>query len=156
MTLTEFSDALSATAFSNYLQTTEALIPLLQSVHIVAVSVLFAAALMVDLRVLGTGLKSETLSAVAARFIPSIWVCIAILLVTGALLIVAEPGRTLGNSSFYLKMACLVAAIIVTLWLRGFARGSKPVTALSTAGAVVSLLLWTTIIVAGRYIAYTT
>ena len=156
MTVAEFSDWLSSTAASQFIQVTGGLIPGLQTIHIVSIAVLFSAALMVDLRVLGTGLKSESLQAVANRFIPSIWVCIVILLVTGVLLIVAEPGRTLSNPSFYLKMSCLVVAIIVTLWLRAFARGSRPVTGLPVLAAIVSLLLWMTIIVSGRYIAYTT
>jgi hypothetical protein len=156
MTTAEFSDWLSATPISQYIQVTEGLIPSLQTIHIVCVAVTFTAALMVDLRVLGTGLRSESLRAVSDRFIPSIWVCIVILLVTGALLIVAEPARTLSNPSFYLKLTALFFAILVTLWLKGFAQGSRPVTGLPVAAAIVSLLLWMTIIVAGRYIAYTT
>ena len=156
MTIAEFSDWLSTTAISQYIQVTEGVIPALQTVHIVCVAVVFAAALMVDLRVLGTGLKSETLKAVAERFIPSIWVCIVILLCTGALLIVAEPGRTLANPSFYLKLTALFLAIVVTLWLKGFAQGSRPVSGLPVVAAIVSMLLWMTVIVAGRYIAYTT
>jgi hypothetical protein len=156
MTIAEFSESLSATAVSQFIQTTDGLIPSLQTVHIICIAVLWGSALMVDLRVLGTGLKSESLRAVADRFIPPIWVCIPILLVTGVLLIVAEPGRTLTNPSFYLKMVSLILAIFVTLYLRGFARGAKPVTGLPVALAILSMLLWMTIIVAGRYIAYTT
>jgi len=156
MTIAEFSDWLSTTAASQYIQVTDGVIPALQTVHIVCVAVVFAAAVMVDLRVLGTGLKSETLKAVAERFIPSIWVCIVILLATGALLIVAEPGRTLANPSFYLKLTALFLAIVVTLWLKGFAQGSRPVSGLPVVAAIVSMLLWMTVIVAGRYIAYTT
>jgi hypothetical protein len=156
MTIAEFSEWLSATSISQFIQVTNGLISSLQTVHIIAIAVLFASALMVDLRILGSGLKSESLRAVADRFIPSIWVCLVVLLLTGALLITAEPGRTLSNPSFYLKMISLLLAIIVTLWLRSFARGSKPVTALPVIAALVSLLLWMTIIVTGRYIAYTT
>ena len=154
MTVMEFSDWLSATSASQFIQVTTWVIPSLQTVHILTLALLFASALMVDLRVLGTGLRSESLRAVADRFIPTIWPCLVVLLITGSLLIVAEPARTLGNPAFYLKMICLAAAIIVTLWLRAFARGSRPVGGLASVLAVVSLLLWATIIVAGRYIAY--
>jgi hypothetical protein len=156
MTTAEFSDWLSATPVSQYIQVTDGLIPALQTVHIVCVAVTFTAALMVDLRVLGTGLKSESLKAVSDRFIPSIWVCMVILLATGALLIVAEPARTLSNPSFYLKLTALFLASVVTLWLKGFAQGSRPVTGLPVLAAIASMLLWITVIVCGRYIAYTT
>ena len=154
MTVIEFSDWLSATPASQFIQVTTWIIPAVQTVHILALALLFASALMVDLRVLGTGLRSESLQSVADRFIPTIWPCLLVLLVTGSLLIVAEPGRTLGNPAFYLKMTCLAAAIIVTLWLRAFARGSRPIGVMASLLAVVSLLLWSTIIIAGRYIAY--
>lgn len=155
MSVETFSEWLSATPVSQFIQVTTGVIPTLQTIHIICVSVLFAGALMVDLRVLGAGLRSETLDAVARRFIPSIWVCIVILLATGALLIIAEPARTLGNLSFYIKLVAIFVAILVTLWLRSFARGSRPVTGLPAAAAVLSILLWMVVIVAGRYIAYT-
>ncbi|MEN9705875.1 MAG: hypothetical protein RLZZ393_1754 [Pseudomonadota bacterium] len=154
MTIDDFSQWLSAGAASQFIQVTPGIIPALQTVHILCVAVLFAAALMVDLRILGSGLRDEPLRAVADRFIPSIWRCIPVLLATGALLIVAEPARTLTNPSFFLKLCALAAAIAVTLALQAFARGSSRVGALQVAGAFASLLLWATVIVAGRYIAY--
>lgn len=156
MSIDDFSEWLSATATSQYIQVTPGIIPGLQSIHIICVAVLFAAAIMLDLRILGSGLRSEPLRAVADRFVPSILGCIPILLVTGSLLIVAEPARTLSNPSFYLKLCALALAILVTLGLRAFARGQKPVGGWQVAGAIASLLLWATVIVAGRYIAYTT
>jgi tryptophan-rich sensory protein len=155
MSIDSFSEWLSATPLSQFIQVTNGIIPSLQTIHIICVAVLFTGALMVDLRILGSGLRSESLKAVADRFIPPIWVCIAILLVTGSLLIVAEPGRTLSNFSFYVKLVALFFAILVTLWLKGFAQGARPVTGLPVLAAIVSILLWMTIIVAGRYIAYT-
>lgn len=155
MTIDDFSEWLSATAPSQYIQVTPGIIAGLQCVHIVCVAILFASALMLDLRILGSGLRTEPLRAVADRFVPSIWGCLAVLLATGTLLIVAEPARTLSNPSFYLKLCTLAVAIAVTLGLRAFARGQRPVGTLQVIGAIASLLLWATVIVAGRYIAYT-
>jgi hypothetical protein len=156
VSIDDFSEWLSATAPSQYIQVTPGIIPGLQSVHIVCVAVLFAGAFLFDLRVLGSGMRSEPLRAVADRFVPSIWACVLVLLATGSLLIVAEPARTLSNPSFYLKLCALALALLVTLGLRAFARGQKPVGALQVIAALASILLWATVIVAGRYIAYTT
>lgn len=154
MTVFEFSDWLSATAPSQAIQVHSWAIPSIQTTHIISLAVLFSSALMVDLRVLGSGLRSEPLQAVAQRFLPALWGALLVLLVTGTLLIIAEPGRTLGNPAFYFKMTCLVLAIIVTLWLQRFSRSSRPVTGLPVALACVSLALWAAIIVSGRLIAY--
>ena len=152
--MTELSEVMAATSASQYSQVHSWAIPSIQCVHIMALAVLFSSALMVDLRVLGTGLRTQSLQVVAARFLPPIWVCLVVLLISGGALILAEPGRTISNPVFYTKMSLLVAAIIVTLWLRAFAKGSRPTAALQVVLALVSLLLWSAIIVAGRYIAY--
>lgn len=154
MTLSDFSEGLAATPVSQFIQVTGWAIPSLQTVHILSLAILFASALMVDLRVMGTGLRAESLQSVASRFLPPIWICLVVLLLSGSLLIVAEPGRTVGNPVFYLKMGLLIVAIAVTLVLRSFAKNQRPIAALQLALASFSLLLWASIIVAGRYIAY--
>ena len=155
MTIDEFSNWLSDTAPSRFIQTTDGIIPALQTVHILCVATLFASALVVSLRVLGGGLRSEAPAAVARRFIPPIWVCLVVLLSTGLPLIVAEPGRTLGNPSFTVKLVAIGLAVAVTLALDARARSASPVGAGQRMLAVLVLLLWSTVIVAGRYIAYT-
>ena len=152
--ITALSDWLAGTALSNYFQVTLWIIPAMQTVHILCLAVLLAGAVLVDLRILGRGLRSEPLSAVASRFLPAITPLVLVLLVTGIILIIAEPGRTLTNPAFYLKMTCLVLALGVTAIRGRFAATDARPTALPMALAVLSMLLWTTIIVAGRYIAY--
>jgi hypothetical protein len=149
-----FNEWLSATAFSQAIQTHFWAIPTLQIVHIVCLAVLFASALMLTLRVLGKAWREQPAGDIAARFTPPIWVCLVILLITGAMLISAEPGRTLTNYSFYLKMSMLVVAIALTLTVSSAARRST-LGGAHRGMAVISMLLWAGIIVAGRYIAYT-
>ena len=155
MDLIEFSDWLAATGPSQFIQTRMAAIPTLQTVHIVALSLLFAAALVVALRFFGRGLAAEPLHALAQRFVRIIWLLIVLLAVTGLLLIAAEPHRTLGNAMFYAKMFMLVLAIVVTAWLATVARREhERVSGLHRAGAALTILLWIGIMFAGRLIAY--
>ncbi|MFM1885046.1 MAG: hypothetical protein RL026_203 [Pseudomonadota bacterium] len=155
MTLIEFSEWLSGTPFSQVIQSTMWMIPGLQTVHILALAVLFASAMVMALRVFGRGLAMEKVASVATRFSRPIWLALLLLALSGALLITAEPGRTLGNPAFNLKMLCLVAVVLVTLVLQSHLRRDRPPGALQAVLAVVSIGLWTTIIVAGRLIAYT-
>jgi len=153
--LAAINDWLMSTSLSQLIQTTSWAIPGIQVVHIVCLATLFALALNVSLRVAGRGLAAEPLASLAGRFVPAIWICLAVLLLSGVLLIVAEPFRTITNPVFYLKMSLLIVAIALTLWLSSVARRQvgKP-TPFHIALATVSILIWAGIIVAGRYIAY--
>jgi len=100
-------------------------------------------------------LAAEPLRSLAARFVPVVWGCLVLLLLSGTLLIIAEPERTITNPVFYLKMSLLLVAIVLMLWLTSQARREpeRP-GGLKVAVAAVWMLIWTGIIIAGRYIAY--
>lgn len=155
MSMNEVVDWLTATALSQTIQTTSWAIPGIQVVHIVCLAILFSLALSFSLRIAGRGFAVEPLASVAGRFVPAMWICLVVLLVSGALLIIAEPFRTITNPVFYLKMTLLVVAIAVTVWLAAVARRpvEKP-TVVHVAGATLGMLVWAGIIIAGRYIAY--
>jgi Family of unknown function (DUF6644) len=159
--LDSFCNWLAATPFSQAIQTIEWIIPAVQTVHILAVSAVVTSAVMIDLRLLGIGGRDQPVAAVAKRFLPFIWWPLPVLLVTGAVLIVAEPARSLENPVFILKMALLVLAAIVTLVCQIPLRRDRAFWELSNgrrraarAIAVASIPLWVAIIFAGRWIAY--
>ncbi|MDR3467233.1 MAG: hypothetical protein P4M07_14970 [Xanthobacteraceae bacterium] len=160
--LTALSKWLAATSLSSTILTTGWIIPTLQTVHILCVAVLFSSAVLVDLRMLGVLQRDVPLSDVARRFLPAIWPILLVLLVTGGLLIVGEPRRSLVNGTFYLKMALLAVAIVLTSALQ-WSLASTPGfwdrdTGRRVAGgiaAVASILVWSGILFAGRWIAYT-
>jgi len=146
---------LTETALSQAIQTTSWAIPGIQVVHIICLAALFAFALSFSLRVAGRGFAVESLASLAQRLVPGMWICLGILFLSGSLLIIAEPFRTITNPVFYVKMGLLIVAISLTVWLDAVARrsSSKP-SGLHIAGAVLSMLVWIGIIIAGRFIAY--
>jgi hypothetical protein len=160
--LGELSKWLAATPLSHTIQATGWIIPLLQTIHILGVAVVFSFAILVDLRVWRLLQRDEPLPEVARRFLPTIWPVLLILLVTGSLLIVGEPRRSLLNSTFYLKMALLAVAIMLTaglqrsivsspnFWDKDRGRGTA-----ARFAAALSILIWCGILFAGRWIAYT-
>jgi hypothetical protein len=151
----EFSSWLAATALSQLIQNTHWAIATIQVIHILCLATLFALALNLSLRIAGRGLVAEPLASLAGRFVPAIWLCLGVLLLTGALLITAEPQRTISNPAFYTKMMLLLVAVALTLWMASVARRQpdKPTTA-RVVLATLYMLIWTGIIIAGRYIAY--
>jgi len=154
---------LAATPLSHTIRTTGWIIPSLQTIHILGVAVVFSSAILVDLRVWRLLQRDEPLPEVARRFLPTIWPVLLILLVTGSLLIVGEPRRSLLNSTFYLKMALLAVAIMLTAGVqRSIAaspnswdedRGRRAIA--GRFAATLSILIWCGILFAGRWIAYT-
>ncbi len=159
--LESFCTWLAATPVSQAFQTTEWVIPAVQTVHILCVAAVMSSVLLTDLRLAGLGDRSQPFAAVARRYLPFIWWPLPVLLATGTILIVAEPGRALQNPVFVLKMALLVSAAAITLaWQLPLARnasfwdgpdGRRPAARLV---ALASILVWVAIVFAGRWIAY--
>ena len=160
--LSEFSKWLAATPLSHIIQTTKWVIPALQTIHILSVAVVFSSAVLVDLRLWRLLNRDVPLPEVARRFLPTIWPVLLVLLITGSLLIIGEPKRSLLNSAFYLKMALLSAAIVLTAWLQwslssspNFWDKDRGRRMAGQLAATLSILVWCGILFAGRWIAYT-
>jgi hypothetical protein len=160
--LREFCKWLAATPLSDSIQTVGWVIPTLQTIHILSVAVLFSSAILVDLRIWRLSQRDVPLADVARRFLPTIWPVLLILFLTGSLLIVGEPRRSLLNTTFYLKMALLAAAVTLTVALQ-WPLSSAPEfwdknrwrRLMARCAATLSILVWCGIIFAGRWIAYT-
>jgi hypothetical protein len=135
-------------------------VPAIQTVHILAVALVISSVLLLSLGVFGLHGRGQPLARTVGRFVPAIRWGLPVLLVSGALMITAEPDRALPNPAFQLKMALLVAAAALT-WAS--TRRLQGGSALRAPGAgvgmrvatAVALGLWLAVLVAGRWIAYT-
>jgi hypothetical protein len=159
--LDSFCNWLAATPASQTIQTIDWIIPAVQTVHILAVASVVTSALMINLRLLGIRRDEQSVAGVARRFLPFIWWPLPALLLTGAILIVAEPARALENPVFLLKMGLLLAAAGVTLACQLPIRSNAAFWELSSGRrraaqliALASIPLWIAIVCAGRWIAY--
>src|SRR6202167_5370627 len=160
--ISEFSGWLAATSISHTIQTTGWIIPTVQTIHILSVAIVFSSAVLVDLRLWRLLNRDVPLPEITRRFLPTIWPVLLVLLITGSLLIIGEPKRSLLNSTFYIKMALLAVAIVLTAWLQ-WSLSSSPNFWDKNRGrrmagqltATLSILVWCGILFAGRWIAYT-
>jgi hypothetical protein len=159
--LAAFSGWLEQTPLSQAIQATSWVVPAVQSVHILAIAVVASSALMIALRLMRLVAGDQTINEVLARFLPFLWWALLALLVTGAIMIIGEPARSLLNPAFQLKMMLLASALTITCLLQFLQRRMPAVGDLTSEHrgtavviAVVSMLLWTGIIFAGRWIAY--
>lgn len=153
-----FCDWLSNTPVSLKIQTVLWIIPAVQTVHILSVSIVMASMAMLDLRLMGVAGKRQPISRMVDRFVPWVWRVLLILLATGVILTIGEPERELLNWAFRTKMAMVATVSLITLAVQLMNRRDDTFwenrrIASATVG-VVSLLLWVGIVTAGRWIAY--
>jgi hypothetical protein len=158
--LADFCSWLELTHFSQILQNVAWIIPAIQTVHILCIGAVISAALALTLRQFGLLAPDQPLARTSVAFLRVIWLALPVLLVTGSLLVVAEPTRSLGSPAFQLKMLLLVCVVALLIgYQRRFARvtASGPVAVAPRHGeamAIGALFLWVCIIFAGRWIAY--
>ena len=131
--------------------------PTILFMHTVGLGLLVGASFAIDLRILGSG--REMALAPMEKFFPVILAGFWISLLSGALLFVADAGTLGRNPVFYIKMACIVLAMVTVRVTRGrILRGPladhSPAPMLGKIMASASLLFWVGAITAGRLTAY--
>jgi hypothetical protein len=138
------------------------LFPTIETVHVFALVLVVGTIMTVDLRLLGVANKERPFSQVASEMLPWTWAAFAIAALAGMLMFSSKALTYYSNIPFRLKMLCLLLAGINmatfhwlgTRHLEAWDRGRPPRTAKLAGGA--SLLLWTSIVAAGRWIGFTT
>lgn len=160
MFIQQFANDLYATGISTRLREITWIIPLIQSLHILAIAALFGSALVSDLRLAGVLATQETPRTVVKRYLPWMWWALVALLVTGTVMTVAEPNRVLNNWVFWTKMALILSAFVLTLLFRypilhpEFRLEHARWAVLVKPMAWISLAIWIVVIFCGRWIAY--
>jgi hypothetical protein len=156
----DFAAWLETTGISVKVQSITWLIPVLQSIHILMIGVVFVSSLMITLRVVGSMRADEPFATVWGRFAPWMWSGLVVMALTGLVLIVGEPLREFSALSFWLKM-CLLVISVTSILIFGRTLRPEARTSLTTefsagrkAAALATVVLWLAIIFLGRAIAY--
>lgn len=158
----EIAHWIEATRVSDMLREGLWIVPTSQSIHIVAISIVFVSGLALSLKLLGIGSAERTLSALIRNLARLTFAALVVLLLTGTLQTIAEPVRQLITPAFWIKMALILLQVLITYRLARSARlepyrwdskGGPP--AWSKVYAVVNVAVWVTVIFCGRFIGYT-
>ncbi|BFO54912.1 DUF6644 family protein [Acidovorax sacchari] len=138
------------------------IVPTVQSIHILAIAVLFGAAVISELRLAGMLATDEPVRAILRRYAPWMRNALIVLLATGLIMTIGEPGRVLVNPTFWLKMALVLGIFTLTCIVRRpLLRGTEePLSPLrrglcARLVAGLSIAWWCAVIFCGRWIAYT-
>src|SRR6202023_2644038 len=129
---------------TNPLNTTEWAFPLVECIHIASFAMSVGTIALVDLRLLGLGLRHQT----AAQLVKDtmLWTLAGLIIVitSGLVIFTSDPLRYYYSTAFRLKVFCLIIAIIYNYTIhRKVAMSKAPPLAAKLVGAI-SLLLWVT------------
>lgn len=137
------------------------LFPIVETVHVLALTVVVGSVAMMDLRLLGVGSKDRAASEVISSSLPWAWSAFAVAFGAGSMMFSSKAATYYVNVPFRIKMLCLALAAVNMLFFhfftaRGMAawdRGAPPRAA--RLAAACSLTLWVVIVATGRWIGFT-
>lgn len=128
------------------------LIALLEIVHLIGLTLLIGTILMVDLSLLGLGIGRQPVSRIARELNLFTVMGLTVMLVSGPLILCSEAVRCYKTPAFWIKMVLLAMAIAFHFTIhRRVTREEHP--RHSRAVAILSLVLWTAVALAGKGIA---
>ncbi len=131
------------------------LFPAIEAVHLLALALLGGAVLMLDLRLLGVGLVTQPPSVIERQTRPWLLGAVGVMIATGVPLFLSEALKLYDKEAFWVKMGALIAALVFTFALHNpIARRDVAGGALSKAIAAISISLWLTVAIAGRWIGF--
>ena len=163
MGVEEFLASLQASGIAGRIRDSLYLFPLIESSHVIGLTMVFGTIAIIDLRLLGIASAHRPFTRIANDVLKWTWAAFALTVTTGLLMFITNAGIYYQNFYFRTKMALLLLAGINVLMFevtagRSVHRWDKDEAA-PLAGktvAAVSLVLWITIIFMGRWIGFTT
>lgn len=133
------------------------LFPVIEAVHLLALSLLGGTILLVDLRLLGFGLRNQPTAQLARAAQPWLIGALAAMVATGVPMFLSEPIKCYYSPPFWYKMSFLAVAMLYTFTVRRRVATADPAKVGPLWGklaAVASLGLWFCVGFSGRWIAF--
>ncbi|HTY93834.1 MAG TPA: DUF6644 family protein [Steroidobacteraceae bacterium] len=163
MDLTPWLQSLENSGLAASLRYSLYLFPFLESIHVMALALVFGTILVVDLRMLGLASTHRPFSRISSELLRITWSAFAVSALTGTLMFVTNARVYFHNTSFRVKMLLLLLAGI-NMAVFHLTAGKSPVAwdrepsapRLGRITAAISITLWIAIIVSGRVIGFTT
>ena len=161
MSLRWFADWIDTHSWSTALHESLYMYPLIETTHVLSLTLFVGTLAIVDLRLLGLAYRSTPISTITRNVLPWTLVGFVIITITGVLLFYAIPVRTYHSIWFRIKVVMIIAAG-VNAWIFHY-RVSRNQVLWDTApkppktvrvSSAVSICLWIGVIFMGRMIAY--
>jgi len=156
MSLLSFCEWVQYSPLLTAMRSSPWLFPIIASIHLMGLALIGGAVLVVDLRLLGLGLRRQPVAQVARDAGRWLLVGLVVLLPTGILQFMCFAAtKYYYLTAFWVKMAALSLALVFTFAVRrkvAMADDMRESPVWSKLVAVVSLSLWSIVAIAGRLI----
>ena len=132
------------------------LFPVIEAVHLLGLAVIGGTVLLVDLRLLGWGLR-QPVREIAREARPWFLASLVVMLLTGISLFLSESVKCYYSQAFWVKMSCLPLAVAFTLTIKARLVRKEDHDIRPVVGklvALVSLALWFAVGAGGRWIGF--
>jgi hypothetical protein len=139
---------------TNPLNNNEWSFPLLEIIHIVGFAIAIGSIFMVDLRLIGIGMKRQLSSQLAKDLGPWTLGGLAAVLISGPLIFTSDPNLYLNNFSFQFKIVALLVAILYQYTLHRKVAMSDPSPVVGALVGIFSVALWVSVVAGGLFIAF--
>jgi hypothetical protein len=131
-----------------------ALVALVEIVHLLGVTLLIGTVMMVDLSLLGFGMRRHPVWRIARELAPWTTAGLIVMLISGPLLLTSEALKCYDASFFWIKMGLLSVTLLFYFTVHQRVALAEPPVSRLRAGAVacISLVLWVGIALMGKMI----
>ncbi|HEX4049538.1 MAG TPA: DUF6644 family protein [Steroidobacteraceae bacterium] len=148
---------------SDPIQITTWFFPIIETLHVLSIAVVFGSIFMVDIRLLGLTERDGTVSQISREILPYTWTAFGCAALTGSLLFLSKAEQYFHNLQFELKFLFMfLAGVNMLIFHRGVYRhvldweqATRPPLGARVAGGL-SIALWIAVIFMGRWIGFTT
>ena len=131
------------------------LFPVIEAVHLLGLCVLGGSILLLDLRLLGAGLRNQSISQLSRAIHPWLLGSLVVMVTTGVALFSSEAIKCYYNTSFWVKITTLPVALLFTYTIRDrIAARAMDANATTRVVALISIALWFVVAAAGRWIGF--
>jgi hypothetical protein len=157
MSLLGFFHWCEQTGIGNTIRQSSWLFPVIEAIHLLGLGVIGGAVLVVDLRLLGLGLRRQSPAQLARDAQPWLIGSLLLMMTTGGLLFLSESIKLYYHEAFWFKMTSLLLAIVFTFTIQRkviLAGETRLRPVWSKVVALVSILLWSGVGIGGRWIGF--
>jgi hypothetical protein len=157
MSLLVFFQWCEASGIGETIRKSSWLFPVIEAIHLLGLGVIGGAVLVVDLRLLGLGLRRQSAAQLTRDAQPWLVGSLVLMIITGGLLFLSEAIKCYYHDAFWFKMSCLFLAIVFTFTIQRkviMTDESRLRPVWSKIVAIVSVFLWAGVGIGGRWIGF--
>jgi hypothetical protein len=157
MSLLAFFQWCEQSAIGEAIRRSSWLFPVIEAIHLLGLGFIGGAVLVVDLRLLGLGLRRQSVAQLARDAQPWLIGSLMVMITTGTLLFTSEAIKCYYHAAFWVKMTSLFLAILFTFTVQRkviIADETRVRPLWSKVVALVSVMLWSGVGIGGRWIGF--